>query len=542
MRRLSSALGRAYREEAVPEALARRETSAPPARRYVALRELSPTARAGRIARLRHDAPKLERSLRHRFAGVAAALAASVALAGIVLLQRAGESGAAPSRDVPSRVQQDRVELPGPSLEERIARRLEEEALEQAAEMDAVSTEIARGLEPLFGSEGTPSPAPVPSPEQAVVALEASQEVDWLALERRALVVGSPPPASEEEKEAERRRRAAVATFGPARPSLDRLDVASFARPDGMPRPAAGSSIVAGGFRLSGRDAAVSFALQVDTASYGVVRRALAEARWPASEEVRIEELVNYFTYASDAPRRIEPPFGVEMEVGQAPWEPVHYLVRVTLKAVEPPTGAEDAALALAILGARAEVRFNPAQVSAYRLLGYDRGDGVVAPTPGSSTPPRSSEALLYGQEVTALYEIVPVGAPSTPGLVEGGRFEASPVAARGLRETSSELLWMEVRFARPEEAQRQRRVDFILHVPPEIPSWRETSRAFRWAAAVASFGMELKDDPWRGRLDWNLIETLARSSVEGEEAPAAEHIEFLDLIGHARALLPGAS
>jgi len=77
-----------------------------------------------------------------------------------------------------------------------------------------------------------------------------------------------------------------------------------------------------------------TFSIDVDTASYSVMRKVLLEGRLPPKDAVRIEELVNYFPYDYAVPRDGKP-FASNMEVAPCPWKPEHYLVRVALKGRE---------------------------------------------------------------------------------------------------------------------------------------------------------------------------------------------------------------
>jgi len=78
------------------------------------------------------------------------------------------------------------------------------------------------------------------------------------------------------------------------------------------------------------------FSVDVDTASYSNVRRFLVGNRRPPRDAVRIEELVNYFTYDYAAPKPADQePFAASLEVAAAPWEPTHRLVRIGLKGRE---------------------------------------------------------------------------------------------------------------------------------------------------------------------------------------------------------------
>lgn len=72
-----------------------------------------------------------------------------------------------------------------------------------------------------------------------------------------------------------------------------------------------------------------TFSVDVDTASYALVRRSLAqERRLPEAHEVRTEELVNYFDYAYPQPQG-DVPFSVTTELGPCPWNPERRLVHV---------------------------------------------------------------------------------------------------------------------------------------------------------------------------------------------------------------------
>jgi|GEM_PF-5477755 len=81
-----------------------------------------------------------------------------------------------------------------------------------------------------------------------------------------------------------------------------------------------------------------TFSIDVDTASYANVRRFLNSGQLPPCNAVRIEELVNYFTYAYAAPKGGDP-FSASIETAGCPWAPAHRLVRVALRGRELPRG-----------------------------------------------------------------------------------------------------------------------------------------------------------------------------------------------------------
>lgn len=75
-----------------------------------------------------------------------------------------------------------------------------------------------------------------------------------------------------------------------------------------------------------------TFSIDVDGASYSNVRRYLTSNQAPPADAVRIEEMVNYFTYDYPQPRDGRP-FAISTEVAGCPWEPAHRLVRIGIQA-----------------------------------------------------------------------------------------------------------------------------------------------------------------------------------------------------------------
>lgn len=74
-----------------------------------------------------------------------------------------------------------------------------------------------------------------------------------------------------------------------------------------------------------------TFSIDVDTASYANVRRFLTGYHRPPPGAVRLEELVNYFSY-DYAPPTDDVPFAVHCETAQCPWNTKHHLLRIALK------------------------------------------------------------------------------------------------------------------------------------------------------------------------------------------------------------------
>jgi Ca-activated chloride channel family protein len=74
-----------------------------------------------------------------------------------------------------------------------------------------------------------------------------------------------------------------------------------------------------------------TFSIDVDTASYSNTRRFLKDGQLPPKDAVRIEEMVNYFSYDYPQPMG-DAPFSVTAEISEAPWNPSHRLVQIGLQ------------------------------------------------------------------------------------------------------------------------------------------------------------------------------------------------------------------
>ncbi len=79
-----------------------------------------------------------------------------------------------------------------------------------------------------------------------------------------------------------------------------------------------------------------TFSIDVDTASYAIVRRFLEHGSLPPNDAVRIEEMLNYFTYDYPQPND-DAPFSINLDAASCPWAPAHRLVRIGLKGRELP-------------------------------------------------------------------------------------------------------------------------------------------------------------------------------------------------------------
>ncbi|GAA4391174.1 VWA domain-containing protein [Hymenobacter koreensis] len=174
------------------------------------------------------------------------------------------------------------------------------------------------------------------------------------------------------------------------------------------------------------------------------------------------------------------------------------------------------------------QVEFNPARVQAYRLIGYE--NRLLAAEDFNNDKKDAGE-LGAGQQVTALYEVVPVGAP---GLIDPLKYQA-PAQATKVPATT-EWLTVKMRYKEP-QGQQSRLISQPLG--GEGRPVQEASESLRWAAAVAQFGQLLHQSTQPGRGTYDSTLQLARAARgKDDDGYRAECIRLMET---AAGLTPGA-
>jgi Ca-activated chloride channel family protein len=95
--------------------------------------------------------------------------------------------------------------------------------------------------------------------------------------------------------------------------------------------------------KLAAEDPVSTFSIDVDTASYAYVRRLLRAGQLPEPDAVRVEELLNYFSYDYPAPETAETPFRTSLELYPTPWNAQTRLLQIGIKGYVPPAGEDRA-------------------------------------------------------------------------------------------------------------------------------------------------------------------------------------------------------
>jgi Ca-activated chloride channel family protein len=173
------------------------------------------------------------------------------------------------------------------------------------------------------------------------------------------------------------------------------------------------------------------------------------------------------------------------------------------------------------------QVEFNPARVQSYRLLGYENR---LLQKEDFKDDRKDAGELGSGHSVTALYEVVPVGARAVTLADDSLTYQATSLRP-GARH-SSELLTVRLRYKDPKGSTSR-----LLEVPVNDRTGG-ASEDMRFASAVAEFAMLLRDSEHKGRASWEQALSLARSARGDDEQ--GYRGEFIGLIETARTLTAG--
>lgn len=173
------------------------------------------------------------------------------------------------------------------------------------------------------------------------------------------------------------------------------------------------------------------------------------------------------------------------------------------------------------------QIDFNPAQVTGYRLIGYENR---VLRAEDFKDDTKDAGEIGAGHTVTALYELVPISQPLPESDVDPSKYqkpnELTDAAA------GDELFTVRLRYKDP---------DGQTSKPLEVPiiakekSFDEASDDFRFAASVAEFGMLLRDSKYRGESNFESVLEIASTSSGRDDS--GYRAEFLNLVKAAQRL-----
>ncbi len=180
------------------------------------------------------------------------------------------------------------------------------------------------------------------------------------------------------------------------------------------------------------------------------------------------------------------------------------------------------------------QVEFNPAKVGSYRLIGYEKR--LLAKEDFNNDKKDAGE-IGAGHTITALYEVAPIGAKplALPG-VDPLKYQPAPEAPKVDGAASNDLLTLKIRYKAP-DAPLEQGTSKLLEFPvkDEGKSYQKASEDFKFAAAVASFGMVIRDSEFKGSANLNGVIELAQEGV-GQDTNGYR-AEFIEMVKKAKEL-----
>jgi Ca-activated chloride channel homolog len=169
------------------------------------------------------------------------------------------------------------------------------------------------------------------------------------------------------------------------------------------------------------------------------------------------------------------------------------------------------------------QVEFNPQQVQAYRLLGYENR---ALRDQDFNDDTKDAGEIGSGHRVTALYEVVPTGIDLDVKLpsVDGLKYQkVNPIVDKISNSNNGELMQVKLRYKSPNENKSELITQIIANkVEPG-------SGELKFAASVALFGMVLRDSEYKGQ--GKLTDVLALAEANKGDDREGYRSEFIRMV-----------
>jgi len=171
------------------------------------------------------------------------------------------------------------------------------------------------------------------------------------------------------------------------------------------------------------------------------------------------------------------------------------------------------------------QLEFNPSQVKAYRLVGYENR---LLNDEDFNDDTKDAGEMGAGHTVTALYEIIPAGSDEDVPSVDPLKYQdAKNISGK----VSNELLTIKMRYKQPDDNKSK-----LLELPVKNKLKKNTSENYRFSAAVASFGMLLRGSEFMGNTSIESVLDLAKNAKgEDDEGYRAEFIQLVKTVDDLR-------
>lgn len=172
------------------------------------------------------------------------------------------------------------------------------------------------------------------------------------------------------------------------------------------------------------------------------------------------------------------------------------------------------------------QIEFNPTQVRAYRLIGYENR---TMANEDFDDDTKDAGELGAGHTVTALYEIVPVNSNSEVAS-NNKDLKYQETVIKNNSENKGE--WMTIKFRyKPIKSDVSKLLQHTVRDEKSIFS--QSSNNYRFSAAVAGFGLLLRNSQYKGNLEYDKIIAMAKAAKGTDEE--GYRAEFIRLVENAK-------
>jgi len=177
------------------------------------------------------------------------------------------------------------------------------------------------------------------------------------------------------------------------------------------------------------------------------------------------------------------------------------------------------------------QVEFNPALVQAYRLVGYE--DRLLNKEDFNNDQKDAGD-MGSGHTVTAFYEIVPTGVKDDySNGVDPLKYQSNLPVVAATGHYANEMITVKFRYKQPGSDQSKLSVAVVMNHPA---SFNSTSADFRFAAAVAEFGMLLRNSQFKQNGSFDQAIDIAKNAKGNDED--GYRAEFVRLAQTAKSLM----
>jgi Ca-activated chloride channel homolog len=173
------------------------------------------------------------------------------------------------------------------------------------------------------------------------------------------------------------------------------------------------------------------------------------------------------------------------------------------------------------------QLEFNPSRVKAYRLIGYENR---LLNSEDFNDDKKDAGEMGSGHTVTAMYELIPAGSDETVGKTDPLKYQGNNKQVKP--DPQSELLTVKIRYKQPDG---ETSVLYEYPLKGELVEINGSSENFRFSAAVAEFGMVLRNSEYKNQASFDHLLNLAQNARGKDEE--GYRGEFIKLVKTAQTL-----